>query len=432
VARPDIDDNVSWWWQSAAPIDPCPPLAGDVVADVVVLGAGFTGMSTAWHLNRARPDLRIVVLEAKRVANGASGRNGGMLLNWINGVDQSDEQVTRRVWACTQEAMATIEEVVRACRRPVRLVRDGCLEVQTDTRRAEAAHARVERLTGWGIPLCFLDAAALDPVARLRGAVSAILDPTAGRLHGVDLLRAMQETLLARGVVIHELSPAIAVEEGATVRVTTPRGSVRAPTLVLALNGYSGPLGYFRNEVFPLHSHMVALPAADVGWGVSGFSDDLDRIAYGTRFEDVLLFGGGSNRSYGYRWNGATTWHGSTEGPLAAVRRTVGAYLPGVGERPPVATWTGTLGITLSRCCSMGVRGEHRNVLYATGFAGHGLALANLAGRVLADIWLDRADPWRDLPFFQRSLGFIPGEPLRWLGYHAFTALTGRSPRRND
>ncbi len=432
MATLDIDDNNAWWWHSAAPIAPCPSLVGDTTADVCILGAGFAGMSTAWHLSHARPDLGIVLLEAKRVANGASGRNGGMLLNWINGVDQSDEAVTRRVWACTQAAMTTIEEVIGACRRPVRLSRDGCIEVQTASNRAESAHARVERLNRWGIPLRYLTGTALSDAARLEGAVSAILDPTAGRLHGVELLRAMQEILLERGVRIYEGTPATQVDEGQTIVVHTPAGKVRAPTLVLALNGYSGRLGYFGGSVFPLHSHMVAVPAEDVQWNVNGVSDDRDRIAYGTRIADTLLFGGGSNQSYAYRWNNATAWHGSSDTAVAAVRATLAGYLPALADRAPTHTWTGTLGITLSRCCSMGTTGRHRNVLYATGFAGHGLALANLAGRVLADIYCGNPDPWRALPFFNRSLAWIPPEPFRWVGYHAFTGLTGKSPRKND
>jgi glycine/D-amino acid oxidase-like deaminating enzyme len=80
----------------------------------------------------------------------------------------------------------------------------------------------------------------------------------------------------------------------------------------------------------------------------------------------------------------------------------------------------------------MGVRGAHRNVFYALGYSGHGVVLANLAGRVLADLYSDHHEPWRDLPFYQAPLGGIPPEPFRWAGYQAFTALTGRSPRRTD
>lgn len=94
--------------------------------------------------------------------------------------------------------------------------------------------------------------------------------------------------------------------------------------------------------------------------------------------------------------------------------------------------WTGTLGITLSRVCSMGVTGEHKNVFYALGYSGHGVVLANMAGRVLCDLYADHHDPWLDMPFYQARLGGIPPEPLRWIGYNAFTKLTGRSPRRYE
>jgi glycine/D-amino acid oxidase-like deaminating enzyme len=79
----------------------------------------------------------------------------------------------------------------------------------------------------------------------------------------------------------------------------------------------------------------------------------------------------------------------------------------------------------------MGVRGEHRNVYYALGYSGHGVTLANLAGKVLCDIYSGDDERWRALPFYQRPLRGIPPEPFRWIGYHIYTRLTGRSPRKS-
>jgi glycine/D-amino acid oxidase-like deaminating enzyme len=78
----------------------------------------------------------------------------------------------------------------------------------------------------------------------------------------------------------------------------------------------------------------------------------------------------------------------------------------------------------------MGVRGAHKNVYYALGYSGHGVVLANLAGRVLTDLYAGNHDPWRDHVFYMNHPGGIPPEPLRWLGYHAYTRVTGRSPFR--
>jgi len=144
--RIDVDDNVSMWAQTVDPVEPRPVLEGVVNADVAIVGAGFTGMSTAYEMRRRFPELGIVVLEARTVGNGASGRNGGMMLNWVNGIDSKDETLTKRIWATTQHGMDWITETIRTEDLRVRLRRDGCLETFTSQQRAEEAHRKAERL----------------------------------------------------------------------------------------------------------------------------------------------------------------------------------------------------------------------------------------------------------------------------------------------
>ena len=105
-------------------------------------------------------------------------------------------------------------------------------------------------------------------------------------------------------------------------------------------------------------------------------------------------------------------------------------YFPALAGVPLERRWAGTLALTLDRVCSMGVGGEAHNVYHALGYSGHGVALALLAGRVLADLYDGNHDAWREQPFYQKRLLPMPPEPLRWLGYQAYTRLTGRSPRR--
>ena len=159
-------------------------------------------------------------------------------------------------------------------------------------------------------------------------------------------------------------------------------------------------------------------------------SDDLPRLAYGGIDPDGrLVFGGGSNAAYGYQFGNATAAHPG-DGAARAVHASLTTYFPELAGVEIRHRWSGPLGLSLSRHCAMGVRGAHRNVYYALGYSGHGVVLANLAGRVLTDLYAGDHDPWRGHAFYMNHPSGIPPEPLRWIGYHAYTRATGRSPFR--
>ena len=437
--RPDqLDDNRSAWLAELPPYERLPPLRGAATADIAVIGGGITGVSTAWHMSERFPDRRIVLLEARALANGASGRNGGQVLNGINGVEPRDAATAQRVFAATHRGIEIVAALAAHSTLDCGFARRGALEVQTTARSAEAAAARVETWRRWGVPVEFLPASAVG----VHGAHGAVLDPTAGRVNCAALLRGLRPALRARGVAVHEDTPVLRLDEGATLTLTTPEGTLRAPAVVLATNAYTPLLGWFRAGLLPLHSHVVATgPLAARRWTALGwngpdvFADDLDRIAYGSRTPGGrLLFGGGGNLAYTYRFGGQAVCDlpPATARPhFDAVERRLRGYCPGLADEPIAHRWTGTLAITFDRVCSMGVTGAHRNVYYALGYSGHGLALGALAGEVLRDLYSGDHDPWRALPFYQKRLPPIPPEPLRWLGYQLYTRFTGRSPRRH-
>ena len=429
-----LDDNRAVWTAETPGAQARPALSGSVTADVAIVGGGFTGVSTAWHLSQRFPDRRIVLIEAGVLGNGASGRNGGQVLNWINGVTTHDPAQLRRIHAATRQGIDLAETLATRYAPPGTFRRQGCLEVFTDRRRAERGHAYVEELIAAGIPAQFVSAGALPVV----GAHGAVLDPTAGRLNGWALLQAMRDVLVSQGVHVYERTPVQRIREGAEIRLTTEQGEVRSRALVLATNGYTPQLGYFRTGILPLHSHVLATAPLSpdqwmaLRWGEwDGFSDDLDRISYACRTPGGrILFGGGGNPAYSYRFGGAPVFpHDDRHPAWDFMRRVMCGYFPALATVAIAHRWSGTLGVTLDRVCSMGVRGAARNVYFALGYSGHGVALALLAGRVLTDLYSDDHEPWRALPFYQKRLLPIPPEPLRWLGYHAYTRLTGRSPR---
>jgi glycine/D-amino acid oxidase-like deaminating enzyme len=352
----------------------------------------------------------------------------------MNSMERFDTERARRIYEVSKQGIDLIAELAAEPFMNAGFSRQGCLEIFTTAKTAEIGHERVERSIRAGIPLCWLPGTSLA----FRGAVGAILDPAAGRVNGVGLLRGLRRLLVGRGVTIWEGTPALRIEEGSEVRVVTPEGEVKTRALVLATNAYGPALGYCRKWILPLHSHVLATaPLSEfewdaVGWGrYDGFSDDHDRVAFGCRTAGGrVVFGGGSNEAYAYSYGGRTTFSTRATPSFEAIHRSLVEYLPGLRNVRIEHRWTGTVDLTLDRVCSMGVRGPRRNVYYAIGFSGHGVALAVLAGRVLCDFYAGDHEPWRDLPFYQRSLPAYPPEPLRWISYQLYTRLTGRSPRR--
>jgi glycine/D-amino acid oxidase-like deaminating enzyme len=436
----EIDDNRSLWVSQTPDYHPCAPLRENISADLAIIGGGFTGVSTAYHFSRRYPEKRVVLLEAKTLANGASGRNGGLMLNWLPSASDHSPEMTLRIYRMTSAGIQMIEDIIQRHHLQVSCRRDGTLTVYTDSRRAEASHAEAEHHQQLGIPSRFLDSAALKQQLALQGVCGAVFDPDSGQINGAQLVRTLRPVLIEQGVEIYEQTPVLNIREGTTITLTTPHAEVQAKAIVLATNGYTGKLGYFRDAIFPLHSHVFATTPltseqqAGLGWRrFAGYSDDLDRIAYSslTR-EGNIVFGGGSNQAYAYGFRNRTAYPGSPDsaaGAFHSMRQTMQNYLPESEGLPIAYRWTGTLGITLNRNPLMGVRGESQNVYYAVGYCGHGVTLANIAGQVLTDLYSRDDQGWRGLPFYQAQYAPIPPEPFRWFGYQMFTRLTGRSPR---
>ncbi|MCL4248789.1 MAG: FAD-dependent oxidoreductase [Anaerolineae bacterium] len=438
--RAEYDDNQSLWVSQTADYRPGAPLRENITADLAIIGGGFAGVSTAYHFSRRYPEKRVVLLEAKSLANGASGRNGGLMLNWLASMPDHSPEMTRRVYDMTSAGIRMIQAIIERHNLPVSHRSDGTLTVYTDARRAEAAHAEAEYHQQLGIPSQYLDSAALKQHLDLQGVSGGLLDPDTGQINGAQLVRSLRPVLIEQGVAIYEGTPVLSIREGATITLATPHGEVRAQAIALATNGYTMKLGYFRDAIFPLHSHIFATTAltpeqqAALGWRrYAGYSDDLDRIAYSSLTnEGHIVFGGGSNAAYDYCFRNRTVFPGapeSTAGMMRQIKDTMAGYLPGSEDISIAYRWTGTLGFTLNRNPLMGVRGAHQNVYYAIGFCGHGVTLANVAGQVLTDLYSRDDAHWRGLPIYQTGYVPIPPEPFRWIGYQMYTRLTGRSPR---
>ena len=436
-----INGEVSFWQESLGPPAVRAGLPGSREVDVCVVGAGYTGLWTAWELAGAEPGLRIAVVEAQYAGFGASGRNGG----WLSGLmPGSRERLARQsatrpgggrsgVAALQRHLNDTVTEVIKACHREgieADLHVGGTLALATTASQLARLRAAVAEDRGWGLGVedqWELSGAEVASRLAVAGVVGGVFSPHCARLHPAKLARGLAGAVERRGVDIYERTPALAVEPG---RVRTAAGDVRSPWVVLATEGFTATLPGHRRRLLPMNSSMIItepLPADTwerVGWaGMETWRDAAHVYAYAQRTADDRIAIGG--RGVPYRF-GSRLDRGGRTSPRTAARlaATLLRLLPAVARTPVAHVWSGVLGVARDWCPGIGVtRHGEGGLVWAGGYIGDGVASSHLAGRTLADLVLGRDTNLTVLPWVGHISPRWEPEPLRWLGVRSMYAL---------
>jgi glycine/D-amino acid oxidase-like deaminating enzyme len=397
-----------------------PPLEGDVTADVVVIGGGYTGLWAAWHALHADPGARVVVLEAGRCAHGPSGRNGG----FVTGMALSRPALTDRFG----------EPAARAW-----------VDAAADTVRAIGAWCEAEGVDAWyrlGGELVVSTAPAQDGVsadavdgsevmaltgeqarARIASPVvrGGVYVRTAATVHPARLAFGLRERLLARGAALHEGSRvrALRAAPGGVV-AETRAGRVRARAAVVALNAASGVVRPLRDRLTVSSSHIVCTePVPDViealGWtGGECVSDGRALLHYTRTTRDGrIVFG----------WAGGRMAAGARTGGRMEVdhriaeqaRRDLLRFFPQLAGRRIAHAWGGPIDVSPTHLPVVASL-PGLPAWAAFGYTGNGVGPSHLLGRALAALAQDRRDPVTRLPFVDAPLRRVPPEPLRVAG----------------
>lgn len=425
--------GVSFWWAQEGMPSPRAALPGDLQVDVAIVGAGYTGLWTAYYLASLQPDLRIAVLEQRFAGFGASGRNGGWLTNSVTG---GRERYGREGGTRQQAAMNdTVDEVIRVAAVEgidAGIRKGGELEIARNTAQLARLRAAYEAEAAWRhTDVELWDVRRTATHVRVAGALGGLWHPHCARIHPAKLARGLATAVERRGVTIYEDTAVRAIEPG---RAVTDRGTVHAQHVIRATEGFTAALASEHRTWLPMNSSMIVtapLPASfwdEVGWGGAATLGDFAHVyMYAQRTaDDRIAFGG---RGVPYRYGSRVDSDGRTQDrTVRALTALLRDFFPRAAEVPVEHAWAGVLGVPRDWAATVGLD-PATGIGWAGGYVGTGVATTNLAGRTLADLILSRDTDLVSLPWVGHRARRWEIEPLRWIATHGLYAAYGLADR---
>lgn len=422
--------SYSFWLETCGDdLTPRPPLDGSVEVDVAILGAGFTGLWTAYHLLKRDPSLAVVVVEREIAGFGASGRNGGWC---FSGFPVEPAVLTKRHGRDAARAVSfamadSVDDVGRVCKAETidaHYAKGGELEVA----RAEYDLPKLEemyegyRSLGLHDRVTLLDADETAERLRVPGAVGSFWNRDGAAIQPARLARGLARAVERRGGRIVEGTTVTDYEGGIPPRLITDRGVVTARrAIVLAGEAYLSRLPKLRRHVIPMTSHMVVTEPlspeiwARIGWErrevLGGFGSTGGYINHTA--DGRIAFG-----AYRARYPFAsriTDDLDRMEDVFEHARRAARVWFPALSDVRFTHAWGGVFGTPRDRMPTMGFN-PRTGVALAFGYTGEGVATSNLSGRVLTDLLTETDSDLTRLPMSSHQPVIWEPEPLRSIG----------------
>jgi glycine/D-amino acid oxidase-like deaminating enzyme len=426
--------GISMWMDTLGEeVDLRPPLDGDIDVDVAIVGAGYTGLWTAYYLKKADPSLRMAILEQEFAGFGASGRNGG----WCSALFAASHHKVAKssnragVIALQRALFETVDEVGRVVEAEgidAQFEKAGTLIFATSPGQLERVRGEVDEERSWGFgetDIRWLGPDEAASLMRVSGSLGATYTPHCAAVHPARLARGLAATVESFGVTIYEGTTASSITSRG---VETDRGFVRAPLIVRATEGYTPQLAGMKRLLVPLYSLMIAtepLPSDvwdEIGWRRRyTMADGRHLLIYAQRTADdrIALGGRGAPYHFGSRVNAEFERRPNV---FSDLKQVVHSLWPSTRDFDFTHEWGGPLGVPRDWYSSVGFD-RSTGIAWAGGYVGDGVSTTNLAGRTLTDLILGRDSELVRLPWVgHRSRNWEP-EPLRWIGINLATRV---------
>lgn len=405
------------WLDEAGAVEPSRALSGAVTADVGIVGGGYTGLWTALRVLALEPDASVVLLEAARCGEAASGRNGGFALSWWSKLPTlvkrvgSDEEALRL-------ARASEEAIGELAAFDCGFERSGWRWTATSEFQRGA----------WDEALRECERLGVSPFERAPDG-DGVLERAAGCVQPALLARALRRHAVDRGVRLHEHSRVVGVDRASGVVHVAGGGSVRAGSVVLAANAWLAGVPELRRAIAVVSSDVVATEPAGISLGAA-VSDSRLMVRYWRSTPDgrAVLGRGGGALAYGGR--AVERMHDPPGARTDAVARELPLLVGAARGLRVTHAWGGAVDRSVDGLPFFGLLPGRARVAYGAGFSGNGVAPSVVGGRVLASLALGRDDEWsgcglaRGVPSRR-----FPPEPLRFAGGALVRRAVGRKER---
>lgn len=430
------------WWDDIDARPTRPPLDGDIDVDVAIVGAGFTGLWTAYYLAEHRPGLAIAVIERMHVGFGASGRNGGWchtaypLGVGVLAKDHGPSEAARHMRAL----YATVDEVERIVDTEeidCHFAKGGVLDVARSPLQLRRAQEDVDQHREIGLgadDLVLLSSSEAREMLNATAVIGGTWTPHGAAVQPARLVHGLAAACERRGVAIYEETAVVDIAHGT---VSTDRGRVTAAMVVRATEGYTSRLPGHHRTIAPLYSLMIATePLDEATWAEIGlhqrptFADFRNLIIYGQRTADNRFAFGG--RGAPYHFGSAIEPDFDVDDDVhQELVRVLTELFPQLEGVEVTHRWGGALGAPRDWRPSVSIDRADR-IAWAGGYVGDGVNTSNLAGRTLADLILERDTDLVTLPWVGHRWRRWEPEPLRWIGINTGLWMAKHADRMEE
>jgi glycine/D-amino acid oxidase-like deaminating enzyme len=415
-----------YWDDTVEPKQICPPLASDLICDIVIVGGGFTGLWTALEARRRRPHDKIVVVDAGRCGNAASGRNGGFCAPSIShGVGNALKRWPAEAEELVRLGRANLDAFERDLAEleiEAEFSRKGKLTVAEKPWQVEGLRAQAENYRRLGIECQYLAGEALHEKLKSPVYIAGLFEPNYALLNPGKMVAELRRVALARSIEIFENTVVNNLKSARCgLELTTPGGIIRATKVVLATNAAPPLLHRLRAATIPVFDYaLVTRPLnqeelESVGW-LEGHSiaDCGNQFHYLRKTADDRILWGGYDAVYHFASRRDDVFLRESESFNRLAANFARAF-PTLANVPFTHAWGGIID-TSARTTFFAGTAYHGRVAYAMGFTGQGVSASRFAAMTVLDLLEDRETERTRLAMLNKVPVPFPPEPFRWLG----------------